>query len=74
MKAQETIVSHCRETWIAVDNRIVFEAGKPYKHANTSDLAIKGESGIIMWKSKDRYEQHFINPQTPTATDTVKEL
>jgi hypothetical protein len=56
---QITPVSYCRETWVAVDNKFVFLAGKSYKHANASELAIKGEAGIIMWMSKDRYEQHF---------------
>lgn len=51
--------SACRKTWTAVDGRIVFEAGKSYEHARTSEFAIKGENGIIMWMGDILYRQHF---------------
>jgi len=51
--------SACRKTWITVDGRTVFEAGRMYTHAKTAELAIKGENGIVMWMSDARYREHF---------------
>ena len=52
--------SACKKQWITKDGRVVFEPGKEYSHAPTQELSIKGENGIVMWMSKERYTKHFI--------------
>ncbi len=49
----------CKKTKILPDDRIAFLYGKIYTHANTSELAIKGEGGCVVWLSSDQFHNHF---------------
>lgn len=56
---KKSIRSICKKTLVALDGRLVFESGKTYTHAKSSELAIWGENGIVMFMGLDRYSVHF---------------
>ena len=51
--------SICKNTWILKDSRVCFIFGKTYTHSKSSELAIKGESGIVMWMDEVHYNLYF---------------
>ena len=64
------MLSTCKKDWILPDGRIGFIKDKVYKHLFGNPLSLKGESGLVMWMSKRRYNKHFLNEKTKTRPKT----